>query len=63
MSTRTKYVLASIVAAILVFWILPSPIDWLLVLALIAVPVVGYMMLDPSQRTRLKRVGRKRLGS
>ena len=34
----------------------------LIVLGVVALPVVGYLMLDPSQRRRLRAQGRKRLG-
>jgi hypothetical protein len=41
---------------------LPGWVTLLVVLGLIAAPVVGYFMLDPSQRERLKRVRRRGIG-
>jgi hypothetical protein len=47
-----------VVLAILDWWILA-----LIMLGVVALPVVGYMMLDPSQRRRVRAQTRKRLGS
>ncbi|WP_395110805.1 hypothetical protein [Actinomadura sp. SCN-SB] len=48
-------------------FLLLSILGWwtaaLIVLGALALPVVGYFMLDPSQRRRLRAQGRKRLGS
>ena len=46
-------------AAIIAFILLPN---WLALLLIIGVPVAGYLMLDPSQRRRLKQAGRKQIG-
>lgn len=59
---RTGYVVGGIIVALIAWWILPGWITLLIVLGLIAAPVVGYLMLDPSQRKRLRAQGRKRLG-
>lgn len=63
MSRRSKVILAGGVAAALVLWIATS---WwvaaLVVAGVIAVPVAGYLMLDPSQRRRLRQ-SRKQIGS
>ncbi|WP_345567529.1 hypothetical protein [Nonomuraea rosea] len=37
-------------------------ITLLVILGVVAAPVVGYLMLDPSQRERLKRARRRGLG-
>jgi membrane protein implicated in regulation of membrane protease activity len=55
------YVIGGAAAAIILYVLLPNWLFVLAVLGLIAVPVVGYLMLDPSQRRRL-RSQRKRLG-
>ncbi|GGO95839.1 hypothetical protein [Wenjunlia tyrosinilytica] len=57
MSDRTKYVVIAVVALIL-FILLPGWVK----LAVIAVPVAGYLMLDPTQRRRLRRQSRKQIG-
>ncbi len=61
MSRGTMYVIGGAAAAIILFILLPGWLFTLAVLGLIAIPVVGYLMLDPSQRRRL-RGQRKRLG-
>ena len=60
MSTGTKYLLGGAAAAVIAFILLPN---WIALLLIIGVPVAGYLMLDPSQRRRLKRAaGRKQIG-
>jgi membrane protein implicated in regulation of membrane protease activity len=62
MSPRTMYFIGGAAAAIILFWLLPNFLATLIILGLIAIPVVGYFMLDPSQRRRLRGQTRKRLG-
>lgn len=62
MSRGTMYVIGGVAVAILLYVMLPGWLFTLAVLGLIAVPVVGYLMLDPSQRRRLRDQRRKRLG-
>ena len=50
---------AGFVVAIILFIALPSWLLWvpvIVLLAALAVPVVGWMMLDPSQRRRIRRM-------
>jgi membrane protein implicated in regulation of membrane protease activity len=61
MSRGTMYIIGGVAVAILLYVMLPGWLFTLAVLGLIAIPVVGYLMLDPSQRRRL-RGQRKRLG-
>jgi hypothetical protein len=53
--------IGGIIAALILF-ILPIPwwIPWLVIAAAIAIPVGGYLMLDPSQRRRLRDAQRRR---
>ncbi len=62
MSPHMKFGIAGVVVGFILLFI--SPILALAVIALaIAVPVILYRMLDPSQRARLRRArGRKQLG-
>jgi len=62
MSPRAKILLAGGAAAVVLWWLLPNLLATLIILGLIAVPVGAYLMLDPSQRRRLRAQGRKRLG-
>ncbi len=59
MSTGTKYLLGGAAAAIIAFILLPN---WIALLLIVGVPVAGYLMLDPSQRRRLRQAGRKEIG-
>jgi hypothetical protein len=36
---------------------------WVIVLVVVGLPVGAYLMLDPTQRQRLRRSGRKQIGS
>lgn len=62
MSRRTMYVVGGVGAAILAWVLLPNLLALLIILGVVAVPVVGYFMLDPSQRRRLRRITRKQIG-
>jgi hypothetical protein len=59
MSNGTKYLVGGAAAAIFLWIVLPN---WIALLLIVGLPVAGYLMLDPSQRRRLKRAGRKELG-
>ncbi|MEV5688146.1 hypothetical protein AB0L68_34010 [Streptomyces sp. NPDC052164] len=59
MSNGAKIVIGGVVAAA-VLW--PLIGFWWALLVLIGVPIVGYLMLDPSQRRRLRRISRKEIG-
>ncbi|MFG1698487.1 hypothetical protein [Nonomuraea sp. NPDC049309] len=63
MSPVQKYLIGA-GAAVLIAWLLPLPgwVALLVLLGVIAAPVVGYLMLDPSQRERLKRARRRGIG-
>jgi len=62
MSPRNKVLLGGAAAALLALIILPSVLFKILVVILIGVPVVAYVMLDPSQRRRVRGQARKRIG-
>lgn len=59
---RTGYVIVGVIAALLAFILLPGWVKLLGFVLLVGVPVAGYMMLDPSQRRRLRGQARKRIG-
>ncbi|HEX9622772.1 MAG TPA: hypothetical protein VF979_00230 [Streptosporangiaceae bacterium] len=61
MSSRWQLAIGGIVLAI-ILWILPIPL-WVPVLVLIAalaIPVVGYMMLDSNQKARIRRMRQRK---
>ena len=62
MSGRMKLAIGGIIIGLILLFINPW-IALVVIAAAIAVPVAGYLMLDPSQRRRLKRINeRKQLG-
>jgi hypothetical protein len=61
MSSRWQLAIGGIVLAI-ILWILPIPL-WVPVLVLIAalaVPVVGYLMLDSNQKKRIRQIRQRK---
>ncbi|MFC4586373.1 hypothetical protein [Sphaerisporangium corydalis] len=62
MSPVAKYYLGAGIVSILALLIVPSPISWIVVLAVLAGPVAAYFMLDESQRARLRRIRRRQIG-
>ena len=61
MSTRWQLAIGGIVLAI-ILWILPIPL-WvpaLVLIAALAVPVVGYLMLDSNQKRRLRNINKRK---
>ncbi|MFI8103265.1 hypothetical protein [Streptomyces sp. NPDC086023] len=59
MSNRGKVAAAGVAAAIVLFWAVGF---WAGLLVLIGVPAAAYLLLDDSQRRRVRGMGRKRLG-
>ncbi|MDA0638884.1 hypothetical protein OUY22_36195 [Nonomuraea sp. MCN248] len=62
MSPIQKYAIGAGVAVLFSWIFLPGWVTLLVVLGLVAAPVAGYLMLDPSQRERLKRARRRGIG-
>jgi hypothetical protein len=63
MSTKTKVVIGGVVVGFLTLFIFPWWLSALIILGVLGAPLAGYLMLDPSQRKRVRAQGRKRLGS
>lgn len=59
MNNRAKVAVGGVAVGLLL-WTLTS--FWIALLVMVGVPAVVYLTLDSSQRTRLRRVGRKELG-
>ncbi|MGK5639229.1 hypothetical protein ACSNOK_13120 [Streptomyces sp. URMC 126] len=59
MSGRAKVAAGGVAVGALLLLVLPF---WLAVLVMVGVPVGAYLLLDPAQRKRLRRVSRKELG-
>lgn len=63
MSRKAVYVIGGVAVSLIALKVLGGLIAMLIVLGVVALPVVGYLMLDPSQRRRVRGQARKRLGS
>jgi hypothetical protein len=61
LSSRTKFAIAGAVVGFILLFILPWWVGVVVIGAAIALPVGAYLMLDPSQRRRLRN-SRKQLG-
>ena len=65
MTNRTKFAVAGTIVGVILLLILPGW-AWLIgagvILAALAIPAAGYMMLDPSQRRRLRNLNRRGIG-
>ncbi|MGH3490953.1 MAG: hypothetical protein ACRDP8_23950 [Actinopolymorphaceae bacterium] len=62
MSSRTWWIIGGVGVSLIALFVLPLWATLLIVLAVIGAPIVGYLMLEPSQRRRLKRIrGRRQL--
>ena len=59
MSGRTKIAIGGVIIGLILFFINPW-IALVVIAAAIAIPVAGYLMLDPSQRRRLKNIQQRR---
>lgn len=59
MSTRTKIAIGGVAVGLLLW---PLIGFWFSLLVVLGVPAVAYLMLDPSQRRRLRRINRNQIG-
>ncbi|MFF3947665.1 hypothetical protein ACFYYN_22930 [Streptomyces sp. NPDC001902] len=59
MSNRAKVAVGGVAVGLILLWVLPT---WLALLVIVGVPVAAYLALDPSQRRRLRRSGRRQIG-
>ncbi len=59
MAKNTGVIIGGAAAAVIALWLLPF---WVFLLIVVGVPVAGYLMLDPSQRRKLRSRGRKQIG-
>ena len=61
MSNRMKILIGGVVLG-LVLLLVNKWVALVVIVAAIAIPAAGYLMLDPSQRRRLREQNRKRIG-
>ena len=62
MSGRMKMAIAGVIIGFIVLFLLPWEIGALIIAAAIAIPVGAYLMLDPSQRRRIRNIQQRRKG-
>ncbi|GGP35413.1 hypothetical protein ACX9I7_26570 [Streptomyces sp. L500] len=58
MTNRAKVAVGGVAVGVVLLWLLPF---WAALLVIVGIPLGAYLLLDPSQRTRLRRVSRKQL--
>jgi hypothetical protein len=59
MSNRSKYMVGGVVVGLILLLFLPWWVGALVILAAVGIPAAAYLMLDPSQRRRLRRMNRR----
>jgi hypothetical protein len=62
MSNRMMFALGGVIIGIIFLIFFPAWVGALVIAAAIGIPVAAYLMLDPSQRKRVRRAGRKQIG-
>ena len=63
MSGRMKFAIAGAVVGLVLLFILPWWVGAALIVLALGIPAAGYLMLDPSQRRRLRNIQqRKQIG-
>jgi hypothetical protein len=60
MTPHAKWAIAGIVIGLILFAVLPWYVPLAVILAAIAIPTAAYLMLDESQRRRLRETRRRR---
>lgn len=63
MAKNTGVIVGGIAVGVLIFLLLPGWLKLLAIVAIVGVPAIGYLMLDPSQRRRLRANRRRQIGS
>jgi membrane protein implicated in regulation of membrane protease activity len=59
MSRGAKIAIGAVGVGLVLMWLTNF---WIAVLVMLGIPAAAYLLLDPSQRRRLRRVSRKELG-
>ncbi len=60
MSGRMKFAIAGAVVGFILLFILPWWVGAALIVLALGIPAAGYLMLDPSQRRRLRNIQQRR---
>jgi Flp pilus assembly protein TadB len=56
-----KFGIAGVIVGLILLFILPWWVGLVIIAAAIGIPLGGYLMLDPSQRRRIKRIRRRQI--
>lgn len=59
MTNRAKIAAGGVAVGLLLWWLTSF---WIAVAVIVGVPAAAYLILDPAQRRRLRRVSRKEIG-
>lgn len=62
MARNTGVVVGGIAVGLLIFLLLPGWLKLLAIVAIVGIPVTGYLMLDPSQRRRIRNRRKRQIG-
>jgi hypothetical protein len=62
MTPHMKWSIAGIVLGLILLWVLPWEVSLAIIFLAIAIPAGAYLMLDPSQRRRLRGIRRRQVG-
>jgi hypothetical protein len=57
-----KFGIAGAIVGLILLFVLPWWVGLVIIAAAIGIPLGGYLMLDPSQRRRIKRIRRRQIG-
>lgn len=60
MSGRMKLAIAGVIVGFILLFVVPWWVGALVIAAAVALPVTAYLMLDPSQRRRVRRIQQRR---
>ena len=60
LSGRMKFGIAGVIIGLILLFVVPWEIGLVIIALAVGIPLGGYLMLDPSQRRRLKRVRQRR---
>jgi hypothetical protein len=55
-----KFGIAGVIIGLILLFVVPWEIGLVIIALAVGIPLGGYLMLDPSQRRRLKRVRQRR---
>jgi membrane protein implicated in regulation of membrane protease activity len=60
MTNHMKFAIGGVIIGLILLLVLPWEVSLAIILAAIALPAAAYLMLDPSQRRRLREQRRRR---